>query len=158
LLLTIVGQVPPELIDECNVVGACKLSDYEPMFLFHFYEWKGHEDEYRWMTLSEAKDISSLTDAAEAQKLVGETLHVYWTETATVTSTPYQGRISQYEKDEMVHHIEYEDDDCEYLNLSTLQVSSVQNKPPPKHQREAWLLDGSNFSKLSHCVLTCAVL
>ena len=140
----LVGSVPSKLDDVCNIVGASKLPNYETMFLFHFYKWTKHDDEYRWMTQSEAGNIGSLTDATEAGKLVGETLHVYWTDRGA-SGKPYQGRIAEFDEHQMAHRIEYEDEDCEYLNLSTLKASAVQDETPPEYQRETWMLDGEYF-------------
>jgi hypothetical protein len=148
LTASLLVGVPSNLQDVCNIVGACKLPEYETMFLFHFYNWKGHDDEYRWMPLSEAGNIESLTDADEAKNLVEEAVYVYWTSHDSSEPLPWKAKISDFNEESMVHRIDYfEDADCENLDLCTLQVSRVHGQTRPKFQRETWMLDGAHSTQ-----------
>ena len=146
-------KTPDHLVDVCRIVGASKREGYEPVYLFHYYLWAGHEDEFRWQTAEEAGNISSLQLADQCQMLVGERIVVYWTARKAKAAAPYVGNITYYDEEQAMHAVEYEKDDwlssgdeadTELLDLVTLSIAPIADKKKPEDNRESWILEGEH--------------
>ena len=154
---------PSQIIDVAHCVGAAKFPGREVLFLMHWVDWKGHDEEFMWQTFDEIGNLDSLDDSLVGEKVMRMyvacvylpflTLHsqvvVTWSGSQH-NGAVYKGVISEFHggKKSKTYRIDYEDEqDAELFDFKTFKVDAVDDFPKPLFKRQTWILDSCDWEE-----------